>query len=118
MMSQSTVAERAVTKSSKVYKSDWDLVSNYTVNEAMLDSVKADELPAELKNKTKPEQEAYLKDLGNKRTGSAERNTGSKQKTHRFLATNQSTEQQSLDGAMIKAVQTQASRKGFTIQKP
>lgn len=60
-VSKANYVERSVSKSKTVYKNDsWDLVDKINEDEKALETIKKEELPAELKDKNKTEIKAYI----------------------------------------------------------
>ncbi len=69
IQSKAVVSERALVKSKKsAYKNvEWDAVDAMEADSTFLTKVKEDELPKELKGKTKEEQEKYIKEKAEER---------------------------------------------------
>lgn len=60
-VSKANYVERSVSKSKAVYKNEnWDLVDKVSEDEKALDNIKKEELPAELKDKSKAEIKTYV----------------------------------------------------------
>ncbi|VXB35278.1 conserved hypothetical protein [Flavobacterium sp. 9AF] len=60
-VSKANYVERSVSKSKAVYKNEsWDLVDKVSEDEKALDQIKAEELPTELKGKSKAEIKTYV----------------------------------------------------------
>jgi hypothetical protein len=112
----SNATERVISKTSSFYSNaGWDLVDASKAKDFDITKIKEADLPAELKGKTKQEKEDYLA------TKKAERETISakilelnKQRVKYVTETEKTTgDVKSLDGAMLKAIKEQASKKRF-----
>ena len=69
VQSKAVVAERALVKSKKsAYKNvEWDAVDAIEADSTFLEKVKEEDLPKELKGKSKEEQQKYIKEKGEER---------------------------------------------------
>lgn len=108
--------ERAVSKSSSLYKnSSWDLVDAVENNEVKITELTKDELPKELKNKSKEEIAAYVKKQSNdrKEIQSKIRELDTKRKSYIANLKKDGSKKSDLESAIIKAIKTQAARKGY-----
>lgn len=109
-------AQRAMTKASSQYEnSGWDLVDAKKNKTLDLEKLKDDELPAEMKKMNKKEKEQYIDKMQAKRNElqgriqklNSERQKYVEQERKKLTADN------TLDNAMLKAIRSQASKKGF-----
>ncbi len=108
--------ERAVSKSSSLYKnSSWDLVDAVENNEVKIEELTKDELPKELKNKSKEEIAAYVKKQrdSRKEIQLKIRELDTKRKSYIVDSKKGDPKKSDLESAMIKAIKTQAARKGY-----
>jgi len=108
--------ERAVSKSKKAYRNEkWDLVDAMEKDEEILDEIKKEDLPEEMKGMTKAEQKAYIEKKAKEReTLQTEINELNK-KRQDFITKKQqeNAETLTLDNVMLKAIREQAEAKGF-----
>ncbi len=108
--------ERAVSKSKKAYRNEkWDLVDAMEKDEEILDEIKKEDLPEEMKGMTKAEQKAYIEKKAKEReTLQTEINELNK-KRQDFITKKQqeNAETLTLDNVMLKAIREQAEVKGF-----
>lgn len=112
--SKANAVGRTVSKSSHLYKnSSWDLVDAVENEEVVLEDLKTNELPKELKGKSTKEVKAYLTKK------QQERNTINKDiqelntKRKLYLAKQQKDTKNGLENAMINAIKTQAKKKNY-----
>lgn len=113
--SEANAVSRTVSKSSHLYKnSSWDLVDAVELDEVVVEDIKEDALPEELKGKTDKEIKAYVdtkskerKDIQNKI-----QELNAKRKAH--IAKNKNEKDgNGLENAMVKAIKTQAKKKNY-----
>jgi Tfp pilus assembly protein PilV len=112
-------SERAVSKTSSFYSNaEWDIVDASKKVNFDITKIKEEDLPTELKGKSKEEKEQYVA------TKKAERETIkhkivelNKQRV-KYVAEKEKTtgETKSLDAAMLKAIKEQASKKRFLFE--
>ena len=113
-LNESVALKRAVSKSSRLYKnSKWDLVDAIEENEVEIADLEEDELPSELKGKSKKEIEAYVEGKKSERERIQKEIQEYNAKREAYIAENQKQEKGELENAMINAIKKQASRKNY-----
>ncbi len=113
--SDANAVGRTVSKSSHLYKnSSWDLVDAVELDDLVIEDIKEDTLPEELKGKSDKEIKAYIdtkskerKDIQNKI-----QELNAKRKVHITKKQNEK-DGNGLENAMIKAIKTQAKKKNY-----
>lgn len=107
---------RSVSKSSHVYlNANWDLVDASKKKNFSLEKVNSNSLPKEMQNMTSKEKEVYITKMSNKRSFFQKEIKRLNTKRTTFIANQNDTSQtNSLDAAMIKAIRKQATDKGFS----
>jgi hypothetical protein len=121
-LNQEAAAERAICKSSAAYSCSWDLVDACRAGTVKLDEVAAADLPEPMRAMSTQERQTYVELQGKKRTEiqakvaeiahSREAWIG-EQRAQGLLAP-----ENSLDGALLEALRTQAARAGFEVHAP
>lgn len=113
--SVANAVSRTITKSSHLYKNgSWDLVDAEADKNFSYNKLKEEDLPEDLKGKSKAEIKAYVS------AQRAERETVQKEiaelneKRRKFLADNTKTASNDLESAMIKALKKQAEKKNYS----
>jgi len=112
--SQANKAERAVSKSSAVYdNATWDLVDATRQDPKAVAKTDAEYLPAEMKQMTPTQREAYVKEKSTERARIQGEIQKLNEKRKQYTAEHTSAADQagSLDAALIKAVKAQAKAK-------
>ena len=113
--SDANAVSRTVSKSSHLYKnSSWDLVDAIELDELLVEDIKEDALPAELKGKTDKEIKAYVdsKSKERKEIQNKIQELNAKRKAH--IAKNKNEKAgNGLENAMVKAIKTQAKKKNY-----
>lgn len=115
-MGTSSYVNRTVSKSSKMYKNEqWDLVDAVEEDEAKLDNISDNELPDELKGKSKEEIKLYVGKKQKEREQINKQLSELNKKRSKFIAEKrkENAGEQSLDDVMIKAVKDQAEKKNY-----
>ncbi|CAM3530703.1 vWA domain-containing protein [Zobellia roscoffensis] len=107
--------KRAVSKSSRLYNNKkWDLVDasdDATFDIAMIEK---DELPKELKGKTKAEMESYIQEKKSDRSKIQNEIQALNAKREQFIAEKQKDgEKGELENAMLEAIKKQATKKDY-----
>jgi hypothetical protein len=119
-VSSANYTERAVSKSKVAYKNDsWDLVDKAKTDDKAIDNLKEEELPAELKNKSKAEIKTYIS------TKTKERETVQKEiaelakKRQAYIDTEakKTKTQDDLGNAITTSIVAFAKVKGYTVEK-
>jgi hypothetical protein len=115
--SRSNKVERAVSKSSHLYKnSTWDLVDASKDNEKIIEEVSKDDLPKEMKEMTVAQRKAYvIKKAEERKKIQGEIQSLNKLRQEYLIANTPKEKNASmLDATMIKAVKDQAKAKSLT----
>lgn len=114
-INEEIAVDRAVSKSSSFYtNSSWDLVDGIANDSVKLDELSKDELPAELKGKSKEEILAYVKKQQEERKKIQKEIRELDTQRKLYIAKQSSNESKTdLESAMIKAIKTQAARKNY-----
>ncbi len=115
-MGSGSYVNRAMSKSSKMYKNEqWDLVDAVEEDEEKLDKITDDELPEELKGKSKEEIKVYVDKKKKEREKINKQINELNKKRTKYIADKrkESTEELSLDNVMIKTVKDQAKKKNY-----
>lgn len=114
-------AERIASKTSSFYSNEsWDLVDASKKKDFDVKKIKEDELPAQLKGKSAVEKEKYVAEKSAEREKIKSQIAELNKKRTQFIAEkqkNMSTDDKSLDAAMMKAIKGQASKKKFVFEQ-
>lgn len=115
-MNEAVVVKRAVSKSSRLYNNkQWDLVDAADDADFEIDEIEIDDLPKELKNKSKDEMKKYISDKKNERIKIQKEIQELNKKREAYLAKNQdSNSNGELENAMLNAIRKQAENKNYT----
>ena len=112
--SKANAVGRTVSKSSHLYKnSSWDLVDAVEMEEIMLEDIKDEQLPKELKGKSKTEIEAYISKKQKERNAINKEIQELNKKRRAYIAKEQKEKSNGLENAMINAIKTQAKKKNY-----
>ena len=118
-LNSAVAAERAVSKSSALYTNKGDLVEFYQTNREAALATKEEELPEELKGKTKEEQEKLIQQKAKEREEIQkeilELNQQRLANIEEQKAAQSQSGEKSLDSALIQILREQASTQGITI---
>jgi hypothetical protein len=109
--------ERAVSKSSQVYKNEsWDLVDAAKDNEKVVESAATETLPEEMKTMTVEQRKVYVKQKSAERTKIQAEIQSLQKQRQTYLQQNKpaASTEKSLDGTMIKSIKGQAKSKNLT----
>ncbi len=113
---QANKAERAISKSSHVYKnSSWDLVDAAKDNDKVITETKTDDLPKEMRSMTIDQRKVYVKQKADERSKiQAEIQSLNKQRQE-FITKNtpQDSKDVMLDASMIKAIKVKGNAKNL-----
>lgn len=114
-MEKSVAVKRAVSKSSRLYKNKkWDLVDAVEDEEFEISEIAIEEMPEELKDKSKPEIESYIAEKKTERTRIQKEIQEFNKKRETFIAKNQKEDSKGeLENAMIEAIKRQAENKNY-----
>lgn len=119
-ISSSNYAERVVSKSKAVYKNDsWDLVDKAKSDKSIVDKLKKEELPAELKNKSKEEIKQYIDKKANEREQVQKEMAELAQKRQEYINNEmkKNKSQDDLGNAINNSIVVLAKVKGYTVEK-
>ncbi|MGX1928789.1 vWA domain-containing protein [Flagellimonas sp. 2504JD4-2] len=117
-LEEAVAVKRAVSKSSRLYKnSGWDLVDAVEDDEEVVSKLKEEDLPAELKGKSKTEIKAYIASKKIEREKIQKQIQELNQKREAYIAKNQKEEAGELENAMLSAIKAQASKKNYKWDK-
>ena len=112
--SEAIAVSRTVSKSSHLYKnSSWDLVDAESDKNFKYEDLKQDELPQELKGKTKVEIKTYIESKRKDRETIQNQIQELNAKRKVYVSKQQKNDKNSLENAMIKAIKTQAQNKNY-----
>ncbi len=118
-MGQDATVQRSVAKAQGAYSNwGWDLVDAVTSGQVNMGTLKAQELPAEMKEMTLPQKEQYVQELTRKRAELQSKINAANEKRRAFLAqaTKESSARSTLDVAILTSVREEAGKLGFSIQ--
>jgi len=121
-LSPSASAERAQSKASGLYRAGkWDLVDASKDGKVALSKLKAAELPDEMKKMTPEQRKAHIAEKAKLRSAIQKEIAalGAKRQAHikDQMAKQGLSEEQSLDGALRRAIRVQAESKDFKFEK-
>ncbi len=114
--SGSVAAERSISKASKYYvNTNWDLVDAVKNGKADLNSIRKEDLPANMRNMTQGERKRYVEAMYRKRLEIQKRIGELNEKRNRYITDQKKNagEKESLDSAMIKSIRKEAEKKNF-----
>lgn len=114
-LEEAVAVKRAVSKSSRLYKNkNWDLVDASDDESFDITKVKQDELPKELKGKSKAEMESYVQEKKSDRTKIQKEIQTLNAKREKFIAEQQKEGGKGeLENAMLEAIKKQAAKKDY-----
>ncbi|NNL42997.1 MAG: VWA domain-containing protein [Desulfobacterales bacterium] len=112
--SSANAVSRTVSKSSHLYKnSTWDLVDAVEMEEVVVEDLKDDALPEELKGKSAKEIKAYVEQKKVERQSIKKEIQELNEKRRKFIADKQKENKNGLENAMINAIKSQAKKKNY-----
>ncbi|WP_299255958.1 vWA domain-containing protein [uncultured Aquimarina sp.] len=113
--SPANAVSRTVSKSSGFYKNkSWDLVDAAEDKDFELEEVEKEELPEELKNKSKAELKQYVSEKSNERKEIQKKIQELNKKRITYIKNNSKKDVSNLETALIKAIKTQGEKKSFS----
>ena len=118
-MGQDATVQRSIAKAQGAYSnSGWDLVDAVTSKQVSVGTLKDEELPPEMRKMTLPQKEQYVQEMTKKRAELQSKINAANEKRRAFLAhaTKNSSEQSTLDAAILSSVREQAKKLGFSIR--
>lgn len=116
------ISERAAAKSKSNYKNaNWDLVDGLDQGNVSLDSLRKEDLPEELKGKSKEEQLKYIENKKAERTKYQNKIGELSKKREEYIAEetkkiNESNAKKDLGSAIIESLVATAQKTGFTVE--
>ncbi len=116
-LEEAVLVKRAVSKSSKMYKNkSWDLVDAEKEKDFDYSKVDKKTLPNELQNKSDAELKAYVKKQSEERAKIQKEIQELNKKRTKYIADKkkETSGEETLDSAMIKAIKKQAKKKNYT----
>jgi len=114
-MEEVVAVKRAVSKSSRLYtNSSWDLVDASKEEDFDIDEVEKDQLPMELKGKSKTEIASYIEKKKKERRDIQKEIQDLNSKREAYIASQRKeNEKGELENAMLSAIQKQAAKKSY-----
>ena len=113
--SKANAVSRTVTKGSHLYKnSTWDLVDAEKEQGFSYDELKKEDLPKELKGKTKSELKAYVNKQRMERNRIQSEIAKFNKKRREFISQAKTETSNGLESVMIKAIKKQAQKKNYS----
>ena len=115
--SKANAVKRTVSKSSHLYKNEtWDLVDAVALDEVVVEDLKDDTLPTELKGKTAEEIKSYVAEKSKEREAIQKKIQELNAKRKEYVLKQDKEKANGLENALIKAIKEQAKRKRYTWQ--
>lgn len=115
--SKANAVKRTVSKSSHLYKNKtWDLVDAVEMDEVVIEDVKENMLPAELKGKTDDEIKTYINKKSKEREAIQKEIQELNTKRKDYVLKQSKESSNGLENAMTKAIKEQAKKKRYTWQ--
>ena len=113
--SKANAVSRTVSKSSHLYKnSTWDLVDAEESEDFSYDTLRKDDLPSELQNKSTKEIKAYVEKQRKERETIQRKIADLNEKRRKFVAEKKKEGGNGLESAMLDALKKQAQKKNYT----
>ena len=113
--SKANAVKRTVSKSSHLYKNkSWDLVDAVDQEEVVIEDIKDDALPTELKGKTKQEIKDYVAEKSKTREVIQNEINELNTKRKDYILKQKKDSANGLENAMTKAIKEQAKKKKYT----
>ncbi|MBQ4803209.1 VWA domain-containing protein [Aquimarina sp. MMG015] len=116
--SAANAVSRTISKSSGFYKNkSWDLVDAAEDKDFELEEIEKEELPQELKDKSKTEIKQYVAQKSNERKEIQKKIQELNKKRLVYIKNNNKKDDANLEAALIKAIKNQGERKSFSWKK-
>ncbi|WP_405208266.1 vWA domain-containing protein [Aquimarina sp. LLG6339-5] len=116
--SAANAVSRTISKSSGFYKNkSWDLVDAAEDKDFELEEIEKEELPQELKDKSKTELKQYISKKSNERKEIQKKIQELNKKRLVYIKNNSKKDDTNLEAALIKAIKNQGERKSFSWKK-
>ena len=113
--SKANAVKRTISKSSHLYKNkSWDLVDAIEQEEVVIEDIKVEALPTELKGKTKKEIKDFIVEKGNERKAIQNEIKDLNAKRKSYISKQKSVQSNNLENAMTNAIKEQAKKKKYT----
>ncbi|GAA3646538.1 hypothetical protein GCM10022397_34380 [Flavivirga jejuensis] len=113
--SKANAVSRTVSKSTHLYKNKkWDLVDAVEEQEVVIEDIKDNALPEELKGKTKAEIKTYVAEKSKERNTIQKKIQELNKKRKEYVANQKKGENNGLENAMTKAIKEQAKKKKYS----
>ena len=113
--SKANAVKRTVSKSSHLYKNkSWDLVDAVEQKEVVINEIKDEALPIELKGKTSLEIKSYVAKKSEERKAIQNKINILNTKRKNYVSKQQSEQKSNLENAMVNAIKQQAKKKKYT----
>jgi hypothetical protein len=113
--SKANAVKRTISKSSHLYKNkSWDLIDAIALEEVNVEAVLDDELPTELKGKTKAEITEYITQKSKEREAIQNEIKTLNAKRKAYVLKQKKENTNSLENAMVKAIKEQAKKKKYS----
>ena len=117
-LSKSSYIERNIVKSKKQYtQASSDMVTAYIENENSINNISKENLPEELKDKSKKEIKRIIKEKKEERTVLQNKIKKLEAKRAKYIAGKSSKDENNLGSAIIKSIRKQAKESGFVFSK-
>lgn len=119
-VSKANYVERSVSKSKAIYKNEsWDLVDKVSEDEKALDQIKSEELPAELKGKSKAEIKTYVAQKSAEREKIQKEISVLAKKRQAYIDSEMKKEkkQDDLGNAIATSIIELGQKKGYEVEK-
>ncbi len=113
--SAANAVSRTISKSSSFYKNkSWDLVDALEDQSFELDEIVDEELPAELKNKSKKELQQHITQKSKDRKEIQQKIQDLNKKRTAYIKENRKKEDTNLEAALLNAIKKQGQKKSFS----
>ncbi|MGA1227705.1 MAG: hypothetical protein ACO3VF_10870 [Tamlana sp.] len=113
--SKANTVKRTVSKSSHLYKNEtWDLVDAVETEEVIVEDLKEEVLPTELKGKTKAEIKTYISQKSKEREAIQKEIQELNEKHKTYVLKQQKANTNGMENAMVKAIKEQAQKKKYS----
>ncbi|MDH7445341.1 vWA domain-containing protein [Aquimarina sp. 2201CG14-23] len=116
--SEANAVSRTISKSSGFYKNkSWDLVDAAEDENFELEEVAKEQLPKELKGKSKAELKKHISEKSNERKEIQKKIQELNKKRIDYIKSNSKKDESNLEAALINAIKTQGRQKSFSWEK-
>lgn len=118
-MANEAAVQRTLAKSAPSYSnSGWDLVDAQKQDSKAVDSLKEDDLPAEMKGMSKAEQKSYIEKKSRERDAIRSKIKALSEQREKYVAETmkKNSGDNTLDEAIVKSIRSQAAKKGYSFE--